>query len=396
MGNQPAGETSGDVRFDAIRPYTDQEVPGVISRIVTDDAFLSSVVAFRFRRMRFLSGLLKPLVKRNLIRRFGHIKTVAVFQDQVARFMEDMIKSTTDGVSFEGFDRLERDRGYLFISNHRDIALDPAFIDLGLHRQGMDTVRIAIGDNLLRTPLATDLMKLNQSFVVDRSSKGRELLNSLSTLSDYIRLSLAEGHSIWIAQREGRAKDGNDVTDPAILKMFHLAGRRLKIPFAEYMRSLNIVPVSISYEYDPGDQDKARELVMTEKNGSYEKSRLEDIESIVNGIRGYKGRISVRVGEPLDRDFASAEELAGYIDSYIHSRYRLYPSNLIALGDDAGLAAIADPQEAAHCRETFQARLAAAPEDVRETMRRYYARPAENQKGSAQGQEAGQRADSQS
>ncbi|MBQ8706924.1 MAG: 1-acyl-sn-glycerol-3-phosphate acyltransferase [Succinivibrionaceae bacterium] len=371
MEEVKAAETSSDSRFDGIRPYRDDEVGTVISRILADESFLTSIVNFQYRRLRLLGPLLKPLIRRRLQSKFGHIASVAEFQDYVAVFMENMIKNTTDGVSFEGFDRLEKGKGYLFISNHRDIALDPAFIDLGLHRRGLDTVRIAIGDNLLRTQLATDLMKLNQSFVVDRSSKGRELLASLSLLSDYIRLSLSEGHSIWIAQREGRAKDGNDQTDPAILKMFHLAGRKLKIPFSQYVKQLNIVPVAISYEYDPGDQDKAHELYMKERDGSYEKSQLEDIQSIVNGIQGYKGRISVRVGEPLKQDFATVDELARHIDEYIHGNYHLYPSNLAAAGRKC------EPGEE-KAVAAFEERLAQASENERELIRSYYARPVIN------------------
>ena len=370
MNSDNIAESSSDARFDAIRPYRDDEVSQVISRILSDESFLSSIIRFQFKRFRFLGAVLRPFISYKLRRKFANVTTVAAFQDYVAKFMENMIKSTTDGVSFEGFEKLKKDQGYLFISNHRDIALDPAFIDLGLHRCGLDTVRIAIGDNLLRTQLATDLMKLNQSFVVDRSSKGRELLSSLATLSDYIRLSLSEGHSIWIAQREGRAKDGNDLTDPAILKMFHLAGRKHKIPFNEYIRQLNIVPVAISYEYEPGDADKAHELFMKERDGTYEKSNLEDIESIVNGIRGYKGRITVRVGDPVTQNFENAEELAAYIDSYIHQNYKLYPSNLIAAGEksDAG----------GNYEAAFNERLSRVPPEEQKLMRNYYARPVQN------------------
>ncbi len=372
MSSDEIIESSADARFDAIRPYRDEEVPQVISRILSDESFLSSIVRFQFKRFKLLGPVIRPFVSYKLRRKFAHVTTVAAFQDYVAKFMENMIKTTTDGVSFEGFDKLKRDQGYLFISNHRDIALDPAFIDLGLHSAGLDTVRIAIGDNLLKTQLATDLMKLNQSFVVDRSSKGRELLNSLSTLSDYIRLSLSEGHSIWIAQREGRAKDGNDLTDPAILKMFHLAGRKQKIPFGEYIKQLNIVPVAISYEYDPGDADKAHELFMKDRDGTYEKSNLEDIESIVNGIRGYKGRITVRIGDPVTDNFESAEALASYIDSYIHQNYQLYPSNLIAADQTAGV----DDRFI----KAFNERLERVPAGEQKLVKDYYAKPVENSK----------------
>ncbi len=370
-------ESSSDSRFDQIRPYRDDEVPQVIARIMANEDVISSIINFQFKKLKFLSWLIKPIIKSQLTKKYGNIQTIAQVQDYVAKFMEKMIANTTDGVSFEGFEKLKQGEGYLFISNHRDIALDPAFVDLGLHRNGLDTVRIAIGNNLLKTQVSTDLMKLNQSFIVDRSSKGRELLTSLSNLSDYIRLSLQEGHSIWIAQREGRAKDGNDKTDPAILKMFHLAGRKMKIPFGEYMKSLKIVPVAISYEYDPGDVNKANELYMTQRDGTYEKSKLEDIDSIVNGIKGYKGRICVRVGDPVDQSFNTAEELADYIDDYIYQNYRLFPSNLIASGKLDGLS----EKEIA----TFNARIESAPAEIRDLLKSYYAAPVINaQKHSSQ------------
>ena len=173
-----------------------------------------------------------------------------------------MISTTTTKVEFSGLEKLTADQNYLFISNHRDIAMDPAFVNWGLHQQGLDTVRIAIGDNLLKKPFVSDLMRLNKSFIVKRSAKGvREMMAAFKALSGYIKHSLSvEKQSIWIAQKEGRAKDGNDQTDPAILKMLYMNGKGQKLAFSEYMTGLNIVPVSISYEYDPNDVAKANEI----------------------------------------------------------------------------------------------------------------------------------------
>ncbi|MDF5295506.1 1-acyl-sn-glycerol-3-phosphate acyltransferase, partial [Vibrio parahaemolyticus] len=171
------------------------------------------------------------------------------------------LNKTTDGVTFSGLDKLDKNTSYLFVSNHRDIAMDPALVNYGLYQSGHRTVRIAIGDNLLKKPCATELMRLNKSFIVKRSAKApREMMKALGQLSSYIKHSLDTGNSIWIAQKEGRAKDGNDFTDPAILKMFHVEGRKQKISFGEYTRSLKIVPVSIAYENDPCDIAKAKEL----------------------------------------------------------------------------------------------------------------------------------------
>ncbi len=363
-------DTSEDSRFDSIRPYRDEEVPAAIARIMTNDSCVSSIINFQFRKIKYLSFILKPIIRRYLKKKYGGLSTVKEVQDCVASFMERMITSTTDGVEFEGFEKLDKNKGYLFISNHRDIALDPAFVDLGLHRHGFDTVRIAIGDNLLRTQMAIDLMKLNQSFIVDRSSKGRELLNSLATLSDYIKLSLMENHSIWIAQKEGRAKDGNDRTDPAILKMFYLAGRKQKIAFSDYMKSLNIVPIAISYEYDPGDVAKAHEIFVKKSQGEYKKGNMEDIDSIVKGITGYKGRIHIKVGDPITDGFETPEELATIIDEFIYKNYHLFPTNYICAGE-ISKASTEDIQK-------FNDRLSAVPEDEKEIFKSYYANPVLN------------------
>ena len=263
----------------------------------------------------------------------------------------------------------------MFISNHRDIAMDPAFVNWGMYQCGLDTVRIAIGDNLLRKPCATELMRLNKSFIVKRSAKGpREMARTFSELSSYIADSLKEGHSIWIAQKEGRAKDGDDRTDPAILKMFYMAGKQKKLGFAEYMQQLNIVPVAISYEYDPGDEAKARELYETSTNGSYQKGEFEDIESIVSGIVGYKGRVHVSIGQPLKDGFDTPEELAAQIDRAIHSQYRLFAANLLAAGETSA-------DITAEQKEKFEQRLAAMDPKWRDIAKTTYAKPVENQRG---------------
>lgn len=358
--------------FAEIRPYHDDEVPAALARLMTDEALLAAIAHFRFPSLsRWLGWLLKPLIRSALQRRWAKVRTVRDVQMEVAHFMESMIASTTEGVTYSGLEQLDSQKGYLFISNHRDIAMDPAFVNWGLYKCGLETVRIAIGDNLLRKPCATELMRLNKSFIVKRSVKGpREMMKAFNELSAYIAHSLGDGHSIWIAQKEGRAKDGDDKTDPAILKMFYMAGKQQKRGFAEYMQSLNIVPVAISYEFDPGDEAKARELVERAQSGSYEKGEFEDIDSIVAGIVGFKGRVHVSLGKPLSGDYDSPEELALAIDQAIHSQYRLFPSNLLAAGQADGVTA----EE----RQRFEARLALMPSELRETVRAMYAKPVEN------------------
>lgn len=358
--------------FAEIRPYHDDEVPAALARLMADEELLAAIAHFRFPSLsRWLGWLLKPLIRSALQRRWAKVRTVRDVQMEVAHFMESMIASTTEGVTYSGLEQLDSQKGYLFISNHRDIAMDPAFVNWGLYKCGLETVRIAIGDNLLRKPCATELMRLNKSFIVKRSVKGpREMMKAFNELSAYIAHSLGDGHSIWIAQKEGRAKDGDDKTDPAILKMFYMAGKQQKRGFAEYMQSLNIVPVAISYEFDPGDEAKARELVERAQSGSYEKGEFEDIDSIVAGIVGFKGRVHVSLGKPLSGDYDSPEELAQAIDQAIHSQYRLFPSNLLAAGQADGVTA----EE----RQRFEARLALMPSELRETVRAMYAKPVEN------------------
>ena len=358
--------------FAEIRPYHDDEVPAALARLMADEELLAAIAHFRFPSLsRWLGWLLKPLIRSALKRRWAKVRTVRDVQMEVAHFMESMIASTTDGVTYSGLEQLDSQKGYLFISNHRDIAMDPAFVNWGLYKCGLETVRIAIGDNLLRKPCATELMRLNKSFIVKRSVKGpREMMKAFNELSAYIAHSLTEGHSIWIAQKEGRAKDGDDKTDPAILKMFYMAGKQQKRSFAEYMQSLNIVPGAISYEFDPGDEAKARELVERAQSGSYEKGEFEDIDSIVAGIVGGKGRVHVSLGKPLSGDYESPEELAQAIDQAIHSQYRLFPSNLLAAGQADGVTADE--------RQRFEARLALMPSELRDTVRAMYAKPVEN------------------
>ncbi|MHA7002390.1 1-acyl-sn-glycerol-3-phosphate acyltransferase [Aeromonas schubertii] len=361
-------------RFAEIRPYNDDEVAGAIERLVQDDEFIGAIARYRFGNLvGWLGWAIRPLIRLVLRRKWAGVNTVRQVQLGVTRYMERMIAGSTRGVTFSGLEHLEPGKGYLFISNHRDIAMDPAFVNWGLFKNGFDTVRIAIGDNLLRKPCATELMRLNKSFIVKRSAKGpREMMKTFGDLSAYIGESLASGHSIWIAQKEGRAKDGDDRTDPAILKMFYMDGKKQKIEFADYMRRLNIVPVSISYECDPTDMAKARELYEKAHTGRYEKGEFEDIESIVAGIVGQKGRVHVTFGAPLQEGFSDPDELAEVIDRVIWRNYRLFPNNYLAAGE-------ADQVEQAE-RQAFEARLAQVPEAHRDIWRAMYARPVENLK----------------
>src|SRR5690606_19273710 len=205
-----------------------------------------------------------------------------------------------------------------------------------LYHQGFDTLQIAIGDNLLKRPFLTRLMKLNKSFIVKRSVQGRDKLAASKQLSAYIRHCIGNGQNVWIAQREGRAKDGIDKTEAAIIKMLHLSGRKeadgQEVPLRESMARLHIVPVSISYEFDPCDQLKATELHAIDTSGRFEKDENTDVNSILAGMVGWKGAIHVSFGEPLQvAGMATAEGVAELIDRQVVGNYRLQLGNYLAL-----------------------------------------------------------------
>ncbi|MDZ7783735.1 MAG: 1-acyl-sn-glycerol-3-phosphate acyltransferase [Halioglobus sp.] len=357
--------------FADIRPYGDDEVAAAIARLLHDREFLDTIAGYRLGPLaRLAPALARPLVRRALRREVRDVRDVRGMQLVIERYMDRMIERSTAGFSVSGVDALDPDTAYLYISNHRDIAMDPAFTNLALHRAGRDTVRIAIGDNLLTKPWVSDLMRLNKSFIVRRSVSGpRELLAVSKTLSNYIRHSLLEDNApIWIAQREGRAKDGVDRTEPAVIKMLSMSRDKSRQSFAEHVRELRIVPVAISYELDPCDAMKARELHHIETCGSYNKGDQEDIRSIGAGIAGRKGRVHVAFGTPLQDGLESPQAVAAEIDRQVIGGYCLHPSNLYAWRRLHGATPL--PQdlhfEEGDCGEAeFAARIDAMPEEHR-------------------------------
>ncbi|WP_428773458.1 1-acyl-sn-glycerol-3-phosphate acyltransferase [Vibrio sp.] len=364
--------TSNNDPYKEIRPYNDDEIPAALNRLIHDEEFINAILQYRFsNHAGWFKALMAPLVRVYLKYKWSKLNSVNAIQAEVKKYLESALEATTDGVSYSGLDKLDKATAYLFVSNHRDIAMDPALVNYGLFESQHQTVRIAIGDNLLKKPCATELMKLNKSFIVKRSVKApREMMKSLGTLSGYIKHSLDEGHSIWIAQKEGRAKDGNDFTDPAILKMFHVEGRRQKIAFPDYIKSLKIVPVAISYENDPCDLAKAKELYEKATHGCYEKSEFEDIDSIIQGIVGEKGRVHVAFGDVIEQDFETPEQLAAEIDRQIHANYKLFPINRLAAGETADI----DQK----VKAKLDAKLSALPDGAQEYLLASYANPVRN------------------
>ncbi|HLA29977.1 MAG TPA: 1-acyl-sn-glycerol-3-phosphate acyltransferase [Pseudomonas sp.] len=375
--------------FDAIRPYADTEVPAVLARLLADEAFLDILTQFRFPRLAApLGWLLKPLIAYRLRLEFRDIRSVAALQEKIEAYVDRTIERATDGVTYSGIERLQAGNAYLFLANHRDIVMDPAFVNYAVYHAGLPTPRIAIGDNLLQKPFVSDLMRLNKSFIVHRSISGRrEKLAAYQLLSAYINHSIrTDGESIWIAQAEGRAKDGDDRTDSAILKMFHIS--RKNEPFADVIEALHMTPVSISYEYDPCDQAKARELFIRASSGSYSKAPGEDDQSIALGITGYKGRVHIHFSAPLTQGLEDSKQLAAEMDRQILSGYRLFPVHYLAYAmwseRDPQLAVPAASElfpaaELAAAHSEWHKRLANCPAEQQPYLILQYANPVRNQ-----------------
>jgi 1-acyl-sn-glycerol-3-phosphate acyltransferase len=373
--------------YEAIRPYRDDEVRPTLARLLADPDLLAAVAAFSLpRAVRIAPALVRSVVAARLRRRLRGVDSVRAFQQFLEQYFVRMIQRTTDGFSYAGIESLQPGRGYLFVGNHRDIALDSGFLNYALWRSGHDTVRIAIGDNLLRRPVATDLMRLNKSFIVRRNLSGpKEMLAAYSLTSSYLHHSIAEDASVWIAQREGRAKDGWDRTDPAIVKMFVVSRRKGREPFGQLIGNLRIVPVAVSYELDPCDLMKAHELAVAARDGHYEKPADEDLRSILRGITGYKGRVHVGFGTPLGSDFADADAVAAEIDAQIRNAYRLWPTHAWAARLTGTPMPPAHPSAApaavTPAVRHLAARLRGAPPAERAYLACQYANPVRQQQG---------------
>lgn len=368
-------------QFQDIRPYHDDEVRPVIDTLLNNPQFISSIASFAVPKLyRWLPLVARFLTQRKLTVQLKGVNTVKSMQGVIASYMDQMIEKTTSKVTHSGIENLSREKAYLFVSNHRDIAMDPAFVNYMLYHAGFNTMYIAIGDNLLKRPFVSDLMRLNKSFIVKRSLKGRDLLRSSKQLSEYIHHLIENKHNVWIAQREGRAKDGVDRTDTALLKMLSMARRDLGLK--ESLKNLHIVPVAISYEFDPCDALKADELYQKRELGTYQKDEKSDINSIVQGMIGFKGHVHVAFGEEICLDNDDAEAAAELIDRQIVSNYLLQPSNYFAVEklretDPESVKDIAQPSETMTDESVtqMQQRLDQSPPNVRPYLLQMYANP---------------------
>jgi hypothetical protein len=314
-------------KFDDIRPYYDSEIHDAMQRIV-DNPLFENIVKFLYPNYQV--DQVKAM--------FLSFNTVHGFQVNVMNSaIQNIIKSSSSGLSYSGIENLSGSERYLFLSNHRDILLDSAILQIILYANGHKPSEITFGDNLMSSQLIVDIGKSNKMFKLVRSGTPRQIFINSKHTSEYIRWTINDKiESIWIAQRNGRTKDGNDQTQQAVLKMFGMSGGS---DFVTNYGDLNIVPLAISYEFDPGDILKTREVYISRRQ-TYVKAPNEDLNSILTGIRQFKGRIHLSVTSPISADElqrlnsankgVQIQELASLIDSRVYNSFRLWNTNYIA------------------------------------------------------------------
>ncbi len=317
-----------DSDFSEISPYDDSLFHEKMESLVRDPGFLHAVKYVMPEEE--VPSLMDELLK---------INNKHDFQHQVMYpFLEMLAKTTTAGISLGGVKYFNPGTNYAFITNHRDIVLDASFLNLAFLRHGLPTSEVAIGNNLLVYDWITDLVRLNKSFIVKRNTGLREGLRAARKLSAYIHYAVLEKHeSIWIAQREGRAKDSSDKTQESLVKMLGIAGEG---SFLDRLREINLMPVSISYEFDPNDYLKAKEFLMRRRNPDFKKSQRDDLFSMETGLLQFKGRVhfqlTPRINNKLDQigEFPDINTAAKYvgciIDQAIHRSYEIFPINYVA------------------------------------------------------------------
>lgn len=317
-------------KFDTIRPFYDAEINEAIRNVI-NHPMMKALMNFTFPEMED-SEWKDQLKKTHSIRDFQC--------NFIYNSVQKVLEKSSDGLTTSGFEKLDSNTSYLFISNHRDIILDTSLLNACLFEHGQIMTASAIGDNLVKKAFLLTLSKLNRNFLVQRGLSPREMLQSSKLLSEYMaQLLLRENRSVWIAQREGRTKDGNDATNPGVLKMLAMGSEEKNL--MDYFRKIKIVPVSISYEYDPTDALKMPQLMAEANNEIYIKEKNEDFMTLLSGIMGQKKRIHIHVGDVLNKELDIIETqfdnsnkqiqaLAQVIDESILSSYKLWPTNYIA------------------------------------------------------------------
>jgi hypothetical protein len=318
------------MNFDSIRCYNTEEMPVALERLSNEPQFMNL--------FKMLSPQSSTDELKKLLINYDNIYDFQKFI--VNRFVKMIEKNTTEGVELTGLENIDKNRAVLYISNHRDIVLDAAFLCSQLVDNGVDTVEIGIGDNLLIYPWIEDFVRVNKSFIVRRSPGAKQMLETLQLLSAYIAHTIRDkNQSVWIAQREGRAKDADDRTQESLLKMFNMGGSSGGV--VENLAALHICPLTISYEYDPCDYLKAKEFQQKRDNPGHLKSPEDDLLNMKTGLMGYKGRVVYKISPEISSELFDLQEkyparnelfkaIAQLIDRKIHGNYTIYKVNMIA------------------------------------------------------------------
>ena len=321
--------------FEEIRPFHDEEVPGVIKSLLTEEGFKHAV-----------NFVIPGIDYEEFSRQMTSFSNKRDFQTKlISPFVHNLAKKSTASLTLGGVENLSPTGSYTYISNHRDIILDASFLNILLLDAGFDTSEVAIGDNLLIYPWISNLVRLNKSFIVNRDVSGRKMLDTSKRLSAYIHFVIKVKHqSVWIAQREGRAKNSDDKTQESVIKMLNLGGPDENV--CSNIRSLNIVPVSITYEFDPCDFLKAQEFQLKRDNPEYKKTPHDDLLNMETGLLGCKGRVHFQltpcINEQLEEICVCQDKIeeinliAQAIDRNIHSNYQIFPVNYIAYDLNTG------------------------------------------------------------
>lgn len=314
--------------FDEIRPYYDEELPQILEELIADPAFQKAA-----------SGAIPNVPFEILAQKMRACKSKLDFQKAFCYgILWKIAADYTDGLTLDHTALPDQTKAYTYISNHRDIILDSGFLSILLVDQGMDTVEIAIGDNLLIYPWIKKLVRVNKSFIVQRALTMRQMLESSVRMSRYMHYTISEkNQSIWIAQREGRAKDSNDRTQDSVLKMLAMGGEG---DIIDRLLEMNIAPLTLSYEYDPCDFLKAREFQLKRDIEGYKKATQDDLINMKTGLFGYKGRVHFQVAPCINDELAEMDHtlpktelfarVSALIDKRIHANYRIYSGNYVA------------------------------------------------------------------
>jgi hypothetical protein len=368
-------------KFDAIRPFYDSEVNEALKSLL-HHPMMKAMMDFTFPEM-------EDEVWKEQLSRTHSIRDFQV--NFVYQSIQRVLERSSEGLTTSGFEKLEPNTSYLFISNHRDIILDTSLLNVSLIDHGLVMTASAIGDNLVQKDFLLKLSKLNRNFLVQRGLSPRELLQSSKLMSEYMyHLLSKENRSVWIAQREGRTKDGNDATHQGVLKMLGMANDEQR--GMDFFKKLKIVPVSISYEYDPTDALKMPQLIALSKDEVYIKEKNEDFITLLSGIIGQKKRIHIHVGDVLDSEYEKIifendnnnkqiQALAQVIDDSILLTYKLWPTNFIAydiLHNTTKFSNLYDEKERQLFERRLEMRIDAENETMREGFLAMYANPVVN------------------